>query len=65
MTSKAFKGYRTAPVQDGSARVKLERVPYFGAKDKSAKIRQRKSKKVRVVQGGFAALFTPVKDGKV
>lgn len=60
MASKTLKGFREVPKQDGSGRVTLERIPYF-AKDASAKIRQKKSKKRRVVAGGFAALFTPVK----
>lgn len=63
MASKVLKGFREVPRQDGSGNVTIERIPYFGAKDTSAKIRQRKSKKVRLVQGGFAALFSPVKKG--
>lgn len=61
MTSKPIRGFREVPRQDGSGKVTIERIPYFGAKDASAKIRQKKSKRRRVVAGGFAALFTPVK----
>lgn len=63
MTSKAFKGYRLKPKQDGSARVTLERVPYFGG-SASDKIKRKKSKRVKVMPQGFAALLTPVKGGK-
>jgi len=60
MATKVLKGFREVPRQDGSGKVTIERVPYFGL-DTSKKIRQKKSRKVRAVQGGFAALFSPVK----
>lgn len=60
MASKSIRGFREVPKQDGSGKVTLERIPYFKM-DTSKKIRQKKSKRVRAVAGGFAALFTPVK----
>ena len=60
MTSKPIRGFRTKPVQDGTARVKVERIPYFGG-SASDKIRRKKSKRVTVKPMGLKALFTPVK----
>ena len=49
------KGFRV--VQDGKGKATLERIPFYG-RDASAKIRGKKSKKVRVVsQMQLASLF--------
>jgi len=62
MATKVLKGFREVPKQDGSGKVTIERVPYFGG-SASDKIRRKKSRKVKTVSGGFAALFSPVKKG--
>lgn len=66
MTSKVIKGFRLKPKQDGSAKVTLERVPYWGL-DSSAKQgvknrnRNPKRRKSKPIAGAFAGLFSPVK----
>lgn len=56
MTSRnVFKGFRMVPKQDGSGKSTIERIPQFGL-DTSAKIRQRKSKKSRVVRPSQASM---------
>lgn len=67
MTSKVLRGFRTVPKQDGSGKVTIERVPYFGM-DASAKLgqkarnRSKTRKRVKVVKrNSFAAIFSPAK----
>lgn len=60
MVTKTLKGFRQRIKQDGTGKVTIERVPYFGL-DTSAKIRRKKSKKTRPISAGLAGLFSPVK----
>ncbi len=54
--TKGFRGFKLVPKQDGSGKVTVEKIPMFGL-DASAKIKQRKSKRVRVAKPGFDTKF--------
>lgn len=58
MTTKPLKGFHVVKeTKDGKTVVTLRRIQFYG-RDTSAQIRMKKSKAVKAVHGGFAALFT-------
>lgn len=68
MTSKTIRGFRAVPKQDGSGKITVERKPYFGCNDTSAKIardkrnRSETRRRVKVLKPGQAVMFHPAKD---
>ena len=63
MTSRLVKCYRVRQkMENGKLVVTVEKIPGW-KKDTSAKIRQRKSKRVKVQHPMLLGLFSPVKKG--
>lgn len=64
MTSRSVKGYRVKQkMVDGKLQITVEKIPGW-KKDASAKIRERKSKRMRVQRPQLLGLFSPVKKGE-
>ena len=64
MTSRSVKGYRVRQkMVEGKLQITVEKIPGW-KKDAAAKIRQRKSKKMRVQRPQLLGLFSPVKKGE-
>lgn len=63
MSSRSTKGYRVKQAMvDGKLKITVEKIPGW-KKDASAKIRQRKSKRIKVQRPQLLGLFSPVKKG--
>lgn len=59
MSSKSLKGYRVVQkTENGKIKITMERIPFYGL-DSSAKIKKRKSKRVRVQRPQLVGLFSP------
>ena len=59
MTSKSMKGFNViTKTEGGKKRITLERVKFYGL-DASARIRKKKSKRIKVQHPQLAGLFSP------